>query len=404
MTRYVVVTPRDPVIVRDGRPFGTGGRMKPLGWPTPSLVAGSLRTILGLRRNGGGVFDEELVKAVLNLAIRGPLGYADGKLWLPTPRDIICFIKEGKLDYMTLRPKRMADGEYCNLPHPSLLPLGVDVDAKAKPCAPLWTMEKLSEWLLNPLGKGFAVPHETDVFGEDCGPLPARSARSHTAIDPNTLASMESKLFETVGLDFERVRKDENGRREFHQEPLELVIRIGRADGFTFELSGLDGLYPLGGERRLARWRALSGIDELWHCPADLKKALSKATQVRMVLATPAIFTGGWLPGWLHDANGYLEGSPPDSDIRLRLVGAVLERWQPISGWSVENGKAGPKPVRRMVGAGGVYFFDVVGGLAAPLADDWLAAVSDGEQDRREGFGLALWGVSQHEQHDLGRT
>lgn len=356
MTQYVAVTPRDPVIVRDGRPFGTGGRMKPLSWPTPSLVAGSLRSILGLRRNGGGVFDEELVWAVLNLSMAGPLGYADGKLWLPAPRDIVCFIKEGKPDYMTLRPKRMADGEDCNLPHPSLLPLAVDVDVKSEPCAPLWSMEKLSQWLLSPLGKSFAVPNGADVFGEDFGPLPARSARSHTAIDPNTLAAEESNLFETVGLDFERVKREENGRRQFHEKPLELVIRIARADSFAPELGTLDCLYPLGGERRLARWRALSGIDELWHCPADLKKALSKATQLRMVLATPAIFTGGWLPGWLHDANGYLEGSPPDSDIRLRLVGAVLERWQPISGWSLENGKAGPKPVRRMVGAGGGVF------------------------------------------------
>lgn len=306
MTQYVVVTPRDPVIVRDGRPFGTGGRMKPLSWPTPSLVAGSLRCIVGLRRNGGGVFDEELVKGVLKLAMAGPLGYADGKLWLPAPRDIVCFVKEGKPNYMILRPKRMADGEDCNLPHPSLLPSGVDVDAKAEPCAPLWSMDKLTEWLLNPTGAGFNPPKGTGVFGKDYGPLPAPSARAHTAIDPNTLAAKESNLFETVGLDFERVKQDENGQKLFHEQPLKLVMRINGPADFAPELSNLDGVYPLGGERRLARWRVRSDMHELWRCLLDLREALTKATQVRMVLATPAIFAGGWLPGWLRDFQWFL--------------------------------------------------------------------------------------------------
>ncbi len=45
MTTTLDITCRDPIVARDGRPFGRGQstRMRSLTWPTPSLVAGSLR-------------------------------------------------------------------------------------------------------------------------------------------------------------------------------------------------------------------------------------------------------------------------------------------------------------------------------------------------------------------------
>jgi CRISPR-associated protein Cmr3 len=49
--------------------------------------------------------------------------------------------------------------------------------------------------------------------------------------------------------------------------------------------------------------------------------------------------------------------------------------------------------VKRVVPAGGVYFFETVDGSASDLADRWLEPVSDDEQDCRDGFGLAVWGV-----------
>jgi CRISPR-associated protein Cmr3 len=88
-----------------------------------------------------------------------------------------------------------------------------------------------------------------------------------------------------------------------------------------------------------------------------------------------------------------LTGRPFDNGPRLRLVGSTIERWRAVSGWSLADPR-GPKPVRRIVPAGGVYFFDVEDEEnAAGLVDHWLQSVSDGEQDRRDGFGLAVWGT-----------
>src|SRR5262249_39169019 len=77
-------------------------------------------------------------------------------------------------------------------------------------------------------------------------------------------------------------------------------------------------------------------------------------------------------------------------------------RWKAVSGWSMlphpETGKPGPKAIRRMVPADSVYFF-TARGSAASLAQRWLQSVSDGEQERRDGFGLAVWGAWHSQPH-----
>lgn len=111
-----------------------------------------------------------------------------------------------------------------------------------------------------------------------------------------------------------------------------------------------------------------------------------------MILATPALFANGWYPGWIGgDKNPPREGILPGTDVRVRLVSAVVGRWQPLSGWCHEKGRTGPKPMRRMVPAGSVYFFEVVAGNFVPDRV-WLRSVCDEPQDRLDGFGLALWG------------
>ena len=108
-----------------------------------------------------------------------------------------------------------------------------------------------------------------------------------------------------------------------------------------------------------------------------------------MVLATPALFDEGWKPAWLH--GGRPPGLHERADVKLTLVSACVPRWRPISGWNFEAGKMGPKAARRLAPAGSVFFFEASGGTSA-LANLWLWPMSDLPQDRKDGFGLALWG------------
>ena len=187
---------------------------------------------------------------------------------------------------------------------------------------------------------------------------------------------------------------------------IKIAARVRSEGEFESTADKIDTFGFLGGERRLSTWNA--GVEQKgWTIPSKLLETLSKEPKpkrIRLVLATPAIFTQGWLPGWLKRSGEYLEGRPPGApeNLRLRLVSACVDRWRPISGWSLEadsRGRRGPKAIRRLVPAGSVYFFKVEDGDAGKLAEKlWLEPVSDEsqdrlDQDRRDGFGLALWGV-----------
>ena len=131
--------------------------------------------------------------------------------------------------------------------------------------------------------------------------------------------------------------------------------------------------------------------EKMWVCPNDPPKCVC----LRMILTTPALFDGGWLPGWINPQTG--KGDVPgtkdckNGPVSVTLVSAILGRWKPVSGWSYEDNR--PKPLRRMAPEGSVYFF-----VTDKELDDeqwqaiWLNPVSDDAQDCADGFGLALWG------------
>jgi CRISPR-associated protein Cmr3 len=169
----------------------------------------------------------------------------------------------------------------------------------------------------------------------------------------------------------------------------------------TDETVSLNGAGLLGGENRVA---LVEEVSDWLECPDELlvypdtlteaitlKEALKGSKQVRMVLATPAIFTGGWKPGWI---DGNLQGSPPGIQVNLKLIAASVKRREAVSGWDYRSSHFGPKATRWVVPAGSVYFFEVVSGNPEKLATDgWLKPVSDNPHDRTDGYGLALWGV-----------
>ena len=68
-----IIEPRDPLIVRDGRPFGPtpGARAASLSFPFPSTTTGVVRTRAGLGPDGK--FDTAQIERVKQIAVRGPL-------------------------------------------------------------------------------------------------------------------------------------------------------------------------------------------------------------------------------------------------------------------------------------------------------------------------------------------
>ena len=364
--RLIRITGRDPLLFGDGRPFTSDGsamHARTLPFPLPSTVAGMVRTFTGDQlgwewKNGGASRAREMTVA-------GPLLVKDGKVMFSAPADALPGT-DGWMDAML--PQEGRDGCSSNLPA-GLRPVVARAfdEGKRPAVTPWWPENAMLAWLA-----GEKVQLKSGVEDQL-----QREERVHVAMDAETGRGKDGALFATTGLSFGR--------------DASLLARVLMDD----EPPHYRGLSPFGGERRLAVLEDGQDAGDIrWPDGGALARKLKDGGQgsrgVRMVLATPAVFTGGWKPGWLDER---LEGTPPGLDgARFRLVGAALPRRQAVSGWDYEKNKA--RAVRWMAPAGSVYFFEAEEGeLPALLENAWLTPVSDGEQDRRDGFGLALWGV-----------
>ena len=359
------MTPIDPLISRDARPFGEGGRVRSLDWLSQSVVAGAVRAALWKE---DPVRRPEWLERLKQVSLRGPFPLAGGKMYLPRPLDIVLSKEgDGAPEVWQIRPmEEIPEGCGTDMPVQGLLPAAPDSDGDFKPekMDAFWSVDLMARWLAK--GKeGFALEADETLA------TPLKDERSHVKINPDTGAAEEGMLFSTTGLDF--TRRDGNA---FQAWGAALEADFGDMEDLG------DFTAPVGGERRLARFEAREEDGALWS-PPDVKPG----QKLRLVLATPALFAKGWMPGWIDERS--LEGQVPGTELRVRLASAVTGRWQPVSGWSYEDDK--PKALRRAVPAGSVYFFERVSG-EADLDSIWLRSVCDDEQDRRDGFGLALWG------------
>ena len=287
---------------------------------------------------------------------------------MPAPRDALVYKNEdtGEIKTLPLRPKKMDANCGCDL-SADLWPLHVPHEAKPESGYIYWPLEDVQNWLSR------TDAAETIPLTK-CGGL-EREVRFHNNIcaSTRTVNPEGGALFSVELLSFQSRREDKT---------LENWSVLARVSGdWELERAGC-----LGGEKRLAVVEEAPTLSHL--LPSQtLHDALAETKQVRMQLATPAVFADGWRPGWI-DARS-LEGQW--NDVRLKLICAAVGRREAVSGWDFQTRK--PKAVKWLAPAGSTYFFQVLGDTAAPLLSSWLQPVSDGAQDKRDGFGLALWGV-----------
>jgi CRISPR-associated protein Cmr3 len=243
-----------------------------------------------------------------------------------------------------------------------------DVPVKAKPESPprFWYRQAFFAWLLE-------QPFDWCEAGHHG---PAVDTRLHVRIRPDLGTADEGFLFLTSGLEFARPgRADCGGPGRLLSACRRLGLWVDVADDVD-----LVGVRPLGGERRLAAWEPGPPAPEP---PEGLLERLLVAHRARVVLVTPAAFRRGYLPD-----ERSLAGAP--------VVAVACARPLVVSGWDLERRR--PKPTRRLVPAGSVYFVEFPRDwgdreVAAWLRRLWFQNVSDDEQDRLDGYGLATVGV-----------
>lgn len=141
---------------------------------------------------------------------------------------------------------------------------------------------------------------------------------------------------------------------------------------------------------------------------------------IKWVLLTPAVFLDGWKPGWI-DENGkvcLLKHKLPRENgesridwrkrchrngnaINAKLVAARVDKPQPLSGWSLANGR--PRATRLAVPAGTSYYFRadshedaraLVKTLQGHCKSDWYG---------EKGFGLGVCGTWEYKANERKR-
>ncbi|HQU45165.1 MAG TPA: type III-B CRISPR module-associated Cmr3 family protein, partial [Pirellulales bacterium] len=398
----LVIEPLDVLFFRDGRPFGPSTRAGG-GLPNPQTLWGALTTAL-LARHGcdfnalrdavqsGADWSDAVVQAaggekrwIAHLHLRGPWlagtssgappavaarstdnGSASLEVFLPAPATLHA-------------PKKHAAGPLAAV-SPLAQPLpGWHVGQAVQPDAPQAGKPDLR---LRPLWKRSAQPSEpargflTDrgqrAFrrGEDVDPddllkpedLYEYDHRTGIEIDADRLTAAESRIY---GARFLSLGRGVTFRYCTEGERYDVVFYAEAqlpSEAPAEPLAGID-LIAWGGEGRRAR---ISVVNPAYEWPMALTGGDGK--RPFLLLTTPGLFDDGWKPRCLDG---------------LLVAAAVPERL-PVSGWDLARG--GPKPNRFAAPAGSVYFLDA-------LPDNPPHSLSDGDLERRQGWGCYLQGV-----------
>ena len=364
------IKPVDPLISRDARQFGAGSPMHSLNWLTNTVIAGSVRTVLW--KMSSNPDSRETLEALKQIPVKGSFPVLDGKIYFHRPLDII----KSEDNIYQIKPGDFPDNCGANMPIDGLMPSFPDTQEDFKPdkLNAFWEKDIMLHWLIH--GKNnFTLKNECTLSA------PIHDERVHASIDTSTGTSKDGMLFSTTGLDF--IHKNGTDKKfepeRFSQEEISIDINdLNLPARFTA---------PAGGERRLAEFYSHDEDSSLWQCPDNIGTIEGN---LRLVLASPAIFNNGWLPDWIDEKT--LTGTIPNTNVTAKLISAVTERWQPISGWSYEHRTPSRhKPMRRAVPSGSVYFFKITNGTL-DVKSIWLKSICSNEQDINDGFGLVLPG------------
>lgn len=371
-------TATDTLFFRDGRPFSAGEEAwaNSLFPPSPSVAYGALRSIyFGHNMDDFQHANKQGTDPSLDIRLRQMLlAPGENGPCFPVPADVLRSSKEnekGVKEIHALRLEDKPDGFLSSYP------------------------SKMTHLLMPPFEE-----KADGLFGKAL--LSAEQFQNYLAgdkvesvIEMDDYLTTEAKVGLQRGFDTRhatdgmlykvRYRRPFGEVKDFgndHDKRLRLLLAI---EGQNLEENGVT---KFGGDGKLATFKK-AATAELPAAPE-----VKVGDHCRMYLATPAVFNDGWKPGSFFTDHGF------------QLLTAALGKGRPIGGWNMtgtkKNGfKPGPKPMRRTVPAGSVYYLKVVDETKASAciqkyhskAIDDTTAVPDGLD--RQGFGIVYFGTTK---------
>lgn len=372
-----LISPRDPLIFRDGKPFTTapGSRAETMAMPFPSTLAGAVRTLAGLDP-ATGKFNPDRIEFLLSKQIFAPL-----LVELDQNEQIIKYFFPAPADAVLFNTSDPAKAERYNL-----LPLDIGAnfaDLKdLKICGPIkkikekphskppafWDWDHFNKWIAGPIDNDTLVLKELGTQGLTI------EVRTHVRIEAQTQVADDGGLFQTSGLEFNIL--DKQPEEHYRLKDCRRFGLLVLSDG---DLS--DGTNFLGGESRIVQWHEVKGKPlPCETCPGPIRQDILKHGTCRLILITPAVFNKGNLPTWLIDQFG------------VTVEAVSNHRYEAVSGWDYKEKQA--KPTRKLMPAGSVLFLSIPKEKRDQFIDGvWFKTISDDDKARQDGFGLALLGV-----------
>ena len=125
-----------------------------------------------------------------------------------------------------------------------------------------------------------------------------------------------------------------------------------------------------------------------------LKEAIRCSGAFKLYFATPAIFDSGWLPKWIKKKNYQAQYPVSASDsLSFELITAAVGKPISIGGWDMKKNR--PKPTRRAVPAGSVYYFKILDSNSVEAIVNTFHYHNISDSQAEEGFGLCFVGVAE---------
>ncbi len=382
-----------PLVFRSGKPFGSQASAQDVIFPSPSAAAGLVRALAisqgSLPVTKPLTFDCDEYQEILATATKGPflVRYRDDEkdsvnnsleVLVPKPANAIYLEHEGGIKLFRLVPKAFDEDCGSDLPN-GLLPIQLEQAVKGKPQkgAVYWRLQDVLKWQ-----SGDTLSYD-EVNTHGLAQLPI-DIRTHVAIDDDTLGSVEGQLFQTASFDLAHQRNPDN---TWDDKRLAFLVQSQE------KLKLNNDLATFGGERRLSHFKK---TDITAPQPNNELSARLESIKTQggfsLTFLVPTIFEKGYLPEWINeDEKGQLTGTLPETNIRVKLRAAAIDRWQGVSGWDSILWK--PKATRKAVCAGSVYWFELL--EADKLTAELLQQLeqrqwADNPQDQNDGFGSAL--------------
>lgn len=394
---YYLIEALAPLVFRSAKPFGAQAYKDDATFPLPSSAAGLIRALKIEQDNIQFDGQTSLSRATLSLKQEEALkqisctGVLLAKLnnnqkveiLIPKPSDAL-FVKEKKiiqdketqiLKLIRLKPKEFNEKWDCGSDLPEgLMPVQMEQEHKAKPDSGVkyWSLEHLLAWQKN----NEINVEQLQKTGLQNIPV---EIRTHVALNDESLVSDDGYLFQTAGLD---LGYQKSGIQNQVWQDSRLAFVIGADCALESNLA------TFGGERRLSHFTKIDQklFPEL---AEDTVQSIKKQKGFKVTLLTPSIFKNGYLPEWI-DPNTLQGPLLNNEKIKVQLKAVAIERWQPVSGWDLQQWA--PKAMRKAVSAGAVYWFEILSDEvdSSDIESLWFKCISDDEQDQRDGFGLTI--------------